>query len=107
MLPSSMATTPYNSRCMAGMTTNCCSPCLRAKQGFCRKPFGVCVSRRLEKSPQSESCGCWKRTAERVNSLPADGIPSGKSYRCGQDVNPAEGAAVQIATTPGPGQGDP
>src|SRR6267378_4178263 len=74
-----MDTIPCNSRCTAGMTTNCCSPCLRPKQSSCRSPFKVCVSPPLEKLPESESCWCWKRTAARGNSYPAVGIPSAKS----------------------------
>src|ERR1700674_1145478 len=80
-----MATIRCNSRCTAGMTTNCCSPCLRAKQSSCRSPFKVCFSPLLEKSPESESCWCWKRTAARGNSYPAAGMPSAKIKRAARE----------------------
>src|ERR1700687_512038 len=76
---------PCNSRCMAGMTTNCCSPCLRAKQSSCRTLFEVWLSPQLEKSPEGASCWRWMKTAERANSYPAAGTPSGKSCKRSQD----------------------
>src|SRR5256714_6996977 len=66
---------------MAGMTTNCCSPCHRRRPSSCPSRFRVWVWPRLEKSPASETCCCSKRTVGRVNSLPLDGIPFEKGGR--------------------------
>src|SRR2546427_13252857 len=66
---------------MAGMTTNCCSPCRRRRSSSCPSRFKVWVWPPLEKSPASETC-CWsKRTVGRVPSLPLDGIPFEKGCR--------------------------
>src|SRR5216683_1583079 len=95
---SSMAAIPYNSRCTAGMTTSCCSPCLRAKQNSCRRPFEVWLLPQLAKLPETGTCWCWKRTAERPNSYPAAGIPSAKSSSHGQYPSLTRSAAVQMGT---------
>src|SRR6266478_6539317 len=69
------------------MTTSSCSPCLPAKQSSCRSPFEACASPPLEKSPERESCWCWKRTAAQRHSYPAAGIPSAKSSSVGPDLH--------------------
>src|SRR6266852_9149573 len=88
MSPSKSTTIHSTSHCMAEMTTNCCSPRRHPKQCSCRILFAACASQRLEELPKSADCYCGMRTAERVNSPRAAGIPSGKSCRRGQHPEP-------------------
>src|SRR5260370_6023275 len=87
-LPSGSTTIRFTLPCMAEMTTNCYSPYLLEKQSSCRIPFVAYASQRLEELPENARCSSRIRTAERVRSRHAVGIPSGKSCRHGQSSEP-------------------